>query len=188
MSQRSRVQTPPWIHLYIYFNYKPFQLSWQSARLLILWSWVRVPRRAHIIFFILGNVPERSKGSDLSSDANMLRGFESHRYHIFIYLFYHMPSQLNWIEHLTSNQKVASSNLVVGILSIQPSGRAQIIRYLKSSVQFRLSTNYYYIFIFIDYLLLVRPDFLFVLLNSISNKKINVSSSPIAQLVRAFGC
>ena len=51
------------------------------------------------------HIPERSKGSDSSSDANMLRGFESH--------YVYMSVWRNWIARTTSNRKVAGSSPVI---------------------------------------------------------------------------
>ena len=83
MSERSRVRSPygtP-VTLAQLVERKTFNLVVVGSS----------PTEGTYYFLKLGNVPERSKGSDLSSDAIMLRGFESHRYHIFIYLFIIYP-------------------------------------------------------------------------------------------------
>ena len=42
--------SPSWPTQCIIVTLQPVQLSWQSARLLILWSWVQVPRWAQICY------------------------------------------------------------------------------------------------------------------------------------------
>ncbi len=64
----------------------------------------------YIIFYIFGNVPERSKGPDLSSGASCFVG-SNPTVTTYIYFFFINLSQWrNWIAHQTSNLGVMGSS------------------------------------------------------------------------------